>query len=89
MDFDSLRLFSHRGHREHGGINNKNKKAYQNAKVKSDVFVKNRHSGEPRIRSGAGSEVKVFCKLLKLLDSGFRRNDEKTQFQKLSIKSPF
>jgi len=40
-----------------------------------DGRVKSRHSGEPRIGSGAGSGVQSVCNLTKRLDSGFRRND--------------
>jgi len=38
--------------------------------------VKSRLTGEPRIRSGAGTGVQGFHNWLKLLDSGFRRNDD-------------
>jgi hypothetical protein len=36
-----------------------------------------RPSGEPRIMSRAGAGVQEFCNCLKMLDSGFRRNDGK------------
>ena len=48
--------------------------------TKFDEFVKSRHSGEPRIRSGAGTGVQVFSKSINKLDSGFRRNDAKRVF---------
>ena len=44
--------------------------------LNNDGFVKSRHSGEPRIGSGAGSGGQGVYKILKILDSGFRRNDE-------------
>ena len=48
--------------------------------IKVDAFVKSRHSGEPRIGSGAGTGVQLFCKSVNKLDSGFRRNDGKWAF---------
>ena len=45
-----------------------------------DSLVKSRHSGEPRIRSGAGTGVHWVCNWPKELDSGFRRNDRKRPF---------
>jgi hypothetical protein len=49
--------------------------------IKIDGFVKGRHSGEPRIGSGAGSGVQESSNDLKELDSGFRRNDAKMAFR--------
>ena len=48
--------------------------------MRSDDFVKSRHSGESRIRSGAGTGVHWVCNCPKELDSGFRRNDRKRPF---------
>jgi len=45
-----------------------------------DELVKSRHPVESRIGSGTGNGVQVFCNSMKLLDSGFRRNDEKRAF---------
>jgi len=47
---------------------------------KVEDLAKSRHSGEPRIGSRAGSGVQGIYKYLKILDSGFRRNDEKGYF---------
>jgi hypothetical protein len=46
-----------------------------------DGLGKGRHSGEPRIGSGAGSGVQESSNDLKELDSGFRRNDGKMAFR--------
>jgi hypothetical protein len=47
-----------------------------------DGFAKSRHSGAPRIGSGAGSEIPGIDKLLKRLQCGFlQRNDENSNFQ--------
>ena len=48
--------------------------------IKKIGFARSRHSGEPRIKSGAGTGVQVFFKSKKKLDSGFRRNDGKGAF---------
>ena len=45
--------------------------------VNIDAPVKSRHSGEPRIGSGAGTGVQRTYNYLERLDSGFRRNDGK------------
>ena len=49
-------------------------------RIKIDAPVKSRHSGEPRIGSGAGTGVQMICNELKNLDSGFHRNDKKGPF---------
>ena len=46
-----------------------------------------RHSGESWIESGTGSGVQGLYRLLKILDSGFRRNDGKTEIQPFTRSS--
>ena len=52
----------------------------QGLRFKVDDLVKSRHSGEPRIWSGAGTGVQSFCNFLNNLDSGFHRNDARRYF---------
>ena len=65
-------------------INNLTAEHAENAEIsefkRMYALVKNRHPYESRIGSGAGSGVQDVYKVLKLLDSGFRRNDEKAYF---------
>jgi hypothetical protein len=49
--------------------------------INLDGFVKSPHSGGPRIGSGAGAGVQIMDHHSKSLDSGFRRNNGKTNFQ--------